>query len=99
MTTGPMFTQRAVKTVSKPPFMQTQWAKNTPTARAQAIAIYTVWAAWCVTWAVIWAMGGPVGLVLSVVSLAALVCPFRPTRTRVRGYVTEQVTPTPPPTA
>lgn len=92
MTTEPMFTQRAYKTVTRPPFMQTQWAKNTRAARITAVMAYTLWAGWCVMWAVIWAMGGPVGIVLSALSLTALVIPFRPTRTRIRGYVTEQLT-------
>jgi uncharacterized membrane protein len=90
-----MFTQRAYKTVTRPPVMQTLWARNTPAAKAQAVLVYTVWAAWCVMWAVIWAAGGPVGLVFSAVSLLALIAPFRPTKTRIRGYVTEQVTPQP----
>lgn len=90
---GTSFTQRAYKTVTKPAFMQTQWAKNTPQAKTVAVFAYTVWAAWCVMWAVIWAMGGPVGIAFSVASLAALVCPFRPTKHRVYGYVTEQIGP------
>ena len=88
-----VFTQRAVKTTVKPPYMQTMWAQGTPAARAQAVAAYTVWAAWCVMWAVVWAFTGPAAFVLTPLSMAALVIPFRPTRAKVRGWVSEPLTP------
>lgn len=84
---APMFTQRAVKTVTVPPFMQTHWAKGTRTAQITAVTVYSLWASWCILWAVLWAFSGPLGVVLTPLSLTALVLPFRSTRRRIHGYI------------
>lgn len=78
-------TGRVSRYVTEPPFMQTQWAKG---RRVYPLAAYTLWAAWCVFWAVMWIATGPLALILTPASLLALAIPFRPRARRVvGGYV------------
>jgi hypothetical protein len=83
--TSDAVTGRLSRYVTEPPFMQTQWAAG---KRVYPIVAYTLWAAWCVMWAVLWIGAGPLAVVLTPLSLAALAIPFRPRARRViGGYV------------
>jgi hypothetical protein len=91
----PVFTQRAVIKETQAPFAQTMWAQG-PIHRGCAVIFIALWTAWCVTWAVIWAHGGPIGYVLAAVSLAAAVWPFVTTTKRTHGYISQPMPPTTP---